>query len=232
MRAALWVLMLICMVSTARADAPTRSLFPEPRPQVTIALPAVPMLRPRARQTEAAPRTEPANPRATRRGSVCRNKNIKGTDLAPITSRTNGCGIVNPVQVTSINGVRLQPAATINCDAAAALAIWIEGGLQPAFRGQIVQLNVADSYSCRPRNNVRGARISEHGSGNAIDIEGFVLKSGKTLTVRSNYGRQIRAAQKSACGTFHTTLGPGSDGYHEDHIHFDVSQRGGRAYCR
>jgi hypothetical protein len=232
MRAALWGLLLICTVSPARADAPTRSLFPEPRPQAADAVQAAPMLRPLARPTEAAARTEPAKPRATRKGSVCKNNNIKGIELEPITSRTKGCSVAAPVQVSSINGVRLSPAATINCNAAEALATWIDDGLQPAFQGQIVQLNVADSYSCRPRNNVSGGRISEHGLGNAIYIEAFVLKSGKTLTVESNYGRQIRAAHKAACGTFHTTLGPGSDGYHEDHIHFDVSQRGGRAFCR
>lgn len=239
MRAALGVLLLlICAINTARADAPTRSLFPEPRPQIAttlVALPAPPAmqsLRPRPRPTEAAARTEPDRPRTTRQGSVCNNNDIKGTELEPITSRTTGCGIADPVLVTSINGVRLKPAATINCNAATALATWIDDGLQPAFRGQVVQLNVADSYSCRPRNNVRGNKISEHGLGNAIDIEGFVLKSGRTLTVEANYGRQIRVAHKAACGTFRTTLGPGSDGYHEDHIHFDVSQRGGRAYCR
>lgn len=235
LRAALGVLLVICTINTARADAPTRSLFPEPRPQVAstlVAVPAVRSLRPRPRPTEAAARTEPSAPRASRQGSVCDNNSINGTELEPITSRTKGCSVAAPVQVTSINGVRLRPAATINCNAAEALATWIDDGLQPAFRGQVVQLNVADSYSCRPRNNVRGGPISEHGSGNAIDIEGFVLRSGKTMTVESNYGRQIRAAHKAACGTFHTTLGPGSDGYHEDHIHFDVSQRGGRAYCR
>ena len=140
--------------------------------------------------------------------------------------------MAEPVLVTSVNGVRLAPAATLNCAAATALATWIDKGLQPAFQNQVAQLNIADSYSCRSRNNVRGAKISEHGRGNAIDIEAFVLTSGKTMTVASNYGRPIKAAQRAACGTFHTTLGPGSDGYHEDHIHFDVSQRGGNPYCR
>ncbi|MCC6519568.1 MAG: extensin family protein, partial [Tabrizicola sp.] len=37
---------------------------------------------------------------------------------------------------------------------------------------------------------------------------------------------------KAGCGYFMTTLGPGSDGYHEDHFHFDASARKGGAYCR
>jgi hypothetical protein len=125
----------------------------------------------------------------------------------------------------------LNPAATLNCDAAGALAEWINEGLQPAFNNRVVQLNIATSYACRPRNNVRGAKVSEHGSGNAIDISGFVLDSGRTMTVARNYGAEIRTAKKAACGTFRTTLGPGSDGYHEDHIHLDTSQRRGNPYC-
>ena len=231
-RGAVWGLMLVCAAGLARAEAPTTSLLPQPRPQIAATTPPAPETRPLARPPEAETLVAaPAKPKATRKGSVCNNNNIKGTALPPITSRTKGCGVAEPVQVTSVNGVSLRPAPTINCDAAEALATWIDNGLQPAFRNQVVQLEIADSYSCRPRNNVRGNRVSEHGLGNAIDISGFVLKSGKTVTVAANYGRQIRAAQKAACGPFRTTLGPGSDGYHEDHIHLDVSKRGGNPYC-
>lgn len=225
-------LVVVCAAGLAQAEAPKTSLVPHPRPDMVVATNAPPVLRPMARPTTAQIIAAPGKPRITLTGSVCDNSGIKGTMLDPITSRIKGCSVPQPVLVTSVGGVRLSPAATINCQAAVALAKWIDQGLQPAFQKQVVQLNIADSYSCRPRNNVRGAKVSEHGSGNAIDIQGFVLQSGKSLSVIANYGRQMRVAQKAACGTFATTLGPGSDGYHEDHIHFDVSRRGGRPYCR
>jgi hypothetical protein len=31
--------------------------------------------------------------------------------------------------------------------------------------------------------------------------------------------------KKSVCGRFSTVLGPGSDGYHEDHVHVDLMHR-------
>jgi hypothetical protein len=31
--------------------------------------------------------------------------------------------------------------------------------------------------------------------------------------------------RKTACARFKTVLGPGSDGFHEDHIHVDLAQR-------
>ncbi|MFY9319919.1 extensin family protein, partial [Lentibacter algarum] len=45
-------------------------------------------------------------------------------------------------------------------------------------------------------------------------------------------GKAIRAAHKAACGPFGTTLGPGSDGYHEDHLHFDTARYSGGPYCK
>jgi len=39
------------------------------------------------------------------------------------------------------------------------------------------------------------------------------------------------AMKKSACARFTTVLGPGSDGYHEDHVHLDMMQRLGPRVC-
>ena len=181
-----------------------------------------------------APRAKPAKrAKASSKGAVCGDPSIKGKVLARITSKTKGCGIEDPVSVTSVDGVTLTPAATIDCTTAKALKTWVQKGLRPALgASEPARLRVAASYTCRSRNNVRGAKISEHGRGKAIDIASVVLANGKDLTVRQNF-RTLRKAYKAACGIFGTTLGPGSDGYHEDHMHFDTArQRSGGAYCR
>lgn len=165
-------------------------------------------------------------------GFVCGDRAIRGEELAPITSRVRGCGIAEPVRVTSVDGIRLTTPATIDCTTARALKSWIEDGMRPAFgRQEVVELRIAASYICRPRNNVRGAKISEHGRGKAIDISGFILSDGRELSIAGDYNRTIRRAHKAACGVFGTTLGPGSDGYHEDHLHFDTANLD-RPYCR
>ena len=33
------------------------------------------------------------------------------------------------------------------------------------------------------------------------------------------------AIRRRACARFSTVLGPGSDGYHEEHIHLDLAER-------
>lgn len=209
---------------------------PMPRPLVlahapTIAVPDdLAQMRPVKRPDFSKPMQKAVS--SSLAGSVCQSPEIKGKDLPPMKARNKGCRVSEPVLVSEVSGVKLVPPATINCTEAKALSHWVTHGLQPAFDNAVVRLNVADSYACRPRNNVPGNPVSVHGLGQAIDIAGFKLSDGRTLTVASDYGRQMKAAQKAGCGTFHTILGPGSDGYHENHIHFDVASHGGGDYCR
>ena len=169
---------------------------------------------------------------ASRKGSVCGVASIKGEEIAAIKSKVKGCGVEDPVAITSVAGVRLSQTATVDCSIAKALDRWVEEVAQPAFNGNLVEMRVAAHYSCRSRNNIKGAKISEHGKGRAIDIAAFALSNGKVLTVSDNYNKLLRRIYKAGCGYFMTTLGPGSDGYHEDHFHFDASARKGGAYCR
>lgn len=141
--------------------------------------------------------------------------------------------MAEPVRVTAIDGILFSQPATIDCETALATRQWIKRGMRPAFGSRkVVGLHIFGSYMCRSRNNIRGARISEHGRGKAIDIAGFIFSDGTEWTVEHDYNRQIRKAQKAACGIFGTTLGPGSDGFHEDHLHFDTAHYAYGAYCR
>ena len=183
---------------------------------------------------DAAVRIEPGREAVvSKKGSVCGINAVKGETLAPIPAKMEGCGIKEPVRVTSVGGIALSTPATINCTTAEALYSWVRNAVEPVYgKGKVVELKVAASYACRPRNNIRGAKVSEHGRGNAIDIAGITLSNGKTYMVRSDFDKKMRQVHKAACGIFGTTLGPGSDGYHEDHLHFDVASQRNGPYCR
>lgn len=170
--------------------------------------------------------------KASMEGAVCGVPAIKGEEIARITSNVRGCGVEDPVRVTSVSGVRLSQPATVECSIAKALNSWVDEVAQPAFDGRLVELQVAAHYICRSRNNVKGAKVSEHGKGRAVDISAFILSNGKVLTVSRDYNRLLRRIYKAGCNYFMTTLGPGSDGHHEDHFHFDTSTRSGGRYCR
>ncbi|MGV8988437.1 MAG: extensin family protein [Cypionkella sp.] len=215
---------------------PAAAIHPLPRPDVVAGAAPATMIRPMPRPEFSAPSLVIAAPTLQTptapapKGALCQRADLKGRALAPIRAANSGCNVPDAVLISQVAGVKLSPPATINCEEAVALSTWITEGLQPAFNNTIAILRVVDSYSCRGRNNVRGAKMSVHGLGQAIDISGFVTDTGRTYTVSEDYNAQIKAAQRAGCGTFHTILGPGSDGYHEDHIHFDVAHHRGD-YC-
>lgn len=220
------------------AEAPLVSIYPKaravaaPEPSealVTLASSVRPIPRP------GLPTAQPQsrNPKPSRSGSVCGDPAIRGIELEAVTSSISGCGIAEPVKVSAVSGVRFSQPAIIDCTTAKAFNKWVKKGMQPAFgRREVVELQIFGSYSCRGRNNVKGAKISEHGRGKAIDIAGFIFADGSTWTVQNDYNKTIRKAQKAACGIFGTTLGPGSDGYHQDHLHLDTARQSRGPYCR
>ncbi len=214
--------------------APRRSLIPPRRSPAAF-----------ARFTQARQDASLAAPVAGGTGRVtgglCGVPGLEGRPLPRVVSRTQGCGIDEPVSVTAVAGVRLSQPATLECDTARAFDAWVRQAMLLAMGragGGVTQIRVAAHYSCRPRNNRAGARISEHGRGRAIDISGFRLANGENVTIlgdwrRGAHSRALRQMHAAACGIFRTTLGPGSDGYHEDHLHFDLARRRNNStYCR
>jgi hypothetical protein len=152
----------------------------------------------------------------------------------------DGCGWTNAVRLASAGGVRAS-YDKLTCEAAVALALWLEHEVQPLAReilGQrVAAVRSLGSYSCR---NVRGnsfwsGRRSEHATANAADIAGFTLADGRTVSVRSHWksesaeGRFLREAHARACAYFRAALGPGFNAAHRDHFHLD---RGPLSSCR
>ncbi|WP_176556179.1 extensin family protein [Rubellimicrobium rubrum] len=167
-------------------------------------------------------------------GQVCGNPGLQGEVTAAIRSG-NGCGIEEPVEIRSVDGIALSEPATMDCVTAEALLEWTRDGARPAVGsrgGGLVGLQVMGSYSCRPRNNQAGARLSEHGRGRAVDIGAAILADGSRIEVLRDWpDPALRAMREAACQNFSTVLGPGSDAFHDDHLHLDTA-RGRGALCR
>jgi hypothetical protein len=138
--------------------------------------------------------------------------------------------------------VGVAPAATLACPLVAALDNWMATGVQPAaqrwFGQPVVEIKQISAYSCRSMNNQRGAPISEHAFGNALDVAAFTLADGRKVTVRDGWhgAPEERAflhdVHGSACRLFATVLAPGSNAFHYDHMHVDLARHGsGRSIC-
>ncbi len=234
----------------------TTVAHPSPQPEVAVFLGNVPglqrSLRPKARPKNmrrimARAKTAPVIPtavagevRGPKRGAVCGDRAIRGQAISRIRGRISACGIDNPVKITSVDGVALSTPATLDCTTAKALKQWVHNGAKPAvgrMGGGIKSLRVVAHYACRTRNNQRGAKISEHGRGRAIDIAAINLNNGTALTVLTDWrtnrkGAALKQMHKAACGPFGTVLGPNANKYHQDHFHFDTARYRSGTYCR
>ncbi len=226
--------------SEAKAHSDAKVPLPKPRPDEAPA--AAP---PPAASSKAVP-AEPGKPAAptatatapTPQPSACRLALTEEIAIAPSIPDIHGpggCGGEDLVRLEAIvlpdkHRVSLKPAATLRCGMAAALADWVRSDVEPLAEGlgsRLSDLDNFDSYECRGRNRVAGALLSEHGRANALDVRGMKLANGRSIGLTDrNVPRGLReTVLHSVCARFMTVLGPGSDGYHEDHIHLDLMER-------
>ena len=104
------------------------------------------------------------------------------------------------------------------------------------FGVRVVEIKQISAYSCRGMNGNPHAHISEHAFGNALDIAAFTLADGRRITVKGGWRGMpeeqgfLRDVQATACQQFNTVLAPGSNAYHEDHIHVDLMRRASRPH--
>ncbi len=154
--------------------------------------------------------------------------------LPPLVGE-GACGAMEAIRLEEIvlaDGARisLTTPAILRCPMAEAVAHWVRDDVAPAAGRLGAPLRAIEnygSYECRGRNRVVGAKLSEHGLADALDVRGIKLADGRLIPFGRSVGalefrEEMRAA---ACARFATVLGPASDGYHEDHIHFDLAER-------
>jgi len=172
---------------------------------------------------------------------------IVGQTMAPLVG-PGGCGIASPAKIEAIiltdgSRVAISPPAVVGCSLASSVADWVRDDLAPAIAlngERLVKIDGVGAYECRGRDNIAGATLSEHAKGNAMDLHALVTQSGKTYSVKPSGGAEptgrdaLMALMKStACKRFMTVLGPGSDGFHAEHLHVDLMQRqGGLRLCQ
>jgi hypothetical protein len=220
-----------------------RAAVPLPKPRPAEAPSAEPQ-KP-AEKEQAAPRNgkpdeqaAPA-PQPTPQPSACRLALTDEVAIAPSIPDirgANGCGGEDLVRLEAIvlpdkRRVSVKPAAILRCPMASAVADWIRNDIAPLAErlgSTISDLDNFDSFECRGRNRIAGAKLSEHGRANALDVRGFKLADAPISLTDRTVPRELReTVLRSACARFSTVLGPGSDWYHEDHIHLDLMERRG-----
>jgi hypothetical protein len=220
----------------ARArDSLHRAKVPLPRPRPPEA--------PQAASDHAAPAepektAEPVAPSKAPEPSACRQALTEEIAIAPSIPDIHGpggCGGEDLVRLEAIvlpdkHRVAVTPAATLRCKMATEIADWVRTdvvNLTAPLGSEPAALDNFDSYECRGFNRVPGAHLSEHGRADALDVRAIKLVNGKSIELTDRtVPRDLRESiLHSVCARFMTVLGPGSDGYHEEHIHLDLMER-------
>jgi hypothetical protein len=233
---------------------------PLPRSRPPDAGPVVPLPRPRpekpAEAPQPAPETstpaavpkedpptetphEPAEPRIYQVACpALLDGQVEAKALPPIAD--GQCRAQSPLSLTGVlvNGRMLPVSGGVvtDCGMASALPEWVsevDNYLKAREKTELTELVVGTSYMCRNVNNASEGNLSFHGFADALDVVGFKLKDGRTVTVEADWGnatsedgRLIRFAHDAACGHFTTTLGPEANALHHDHFHIDLGCHG------
>ncbi|WP_420333296.1 extensin family protein [Roseibium sp.] len=151
-----------------------------------------------------------------------------------------GCGIETPVRITGIeresSPVALKGSVTISCEFAKTFTQWLQSDVLPAaekhFNGGIKSIATGPGYQCRRRNNQPDGKLSEHALGKAVDISGFSMLEGASVSVETDWGKDtpqgrfLKDIHKSACARFTTVLSPEGDEFHKSHLHVDIGCHG------
>jgi hypothetical protein len=200
----------------------------------------VPLPKPRPAEApgKQAPESNQSAEQAVPQPSACRVALSEAIAIAPSIPDIHGaggCGGEDLVRLEAVvlpdkHLVSVKPAAILRCTMASAIADWVRTDMVPlaaSLGSSISDLDNFDSFECRGRNRVVGAALSEHGRANALDVRSLRLANGQSisLTDRAVPGGLRESVRQSVCARFSTVLGPGSDWYHEDHIHLDLMER-------
>lgn len=117
----------------------------------------------------------------------------RGGIALPVASDTGSgaCAIAEPVTFRAISTpdgseVELDSAITVTRPFAVEILDWVRedlSGIVSREKGKLARLIGVRVHACRPRYGVVGAQISEHATGNALDIVGLRLEDGRTLSL-------------------------------------------------
>lgn len=175
-----------------------------------------------------------------------------GMRYSPLPDRVTGpgCGFDNALLLREAS-VKLGAPVSLSCPMALSFAMWERHALQPAAElhtGQrVAAITHLGSYACRNVNRGEGAapnapagNRSRHATADALDIAGFTLANGKSIsvlrhwqddaaTVAGSEALFLKAAHGAACRYFKGVLGPEYNAAHKDHFHLET---GGYRMCR
>ncbi|WP_348751405.1 extensin family protein [Pseudomonas rhodesiae] len=143
------------------------------------------------------------------------------------------CPLRNTLRVQGAE-VGLSSSFLASCPLAVAFALFERHSLQPAaqavFGQAVTRVDHLGSFACRTMYNRANGQLSQHALANALDIAGFRLADGRSISVLKDWSgedanaRFLRQVRDSACDDFNVVLSPDYNAAHRNHFHFDMGR--------
>ena len=141
------------------------------------------------------------------------------------------CQVDTAVKISRIHAAFNHPA-TMSCALADRLDEFEREVVQPLALDELgsraTRIDQLGTYSCRRQNSRTAGRWSQHALGQAIDIAGFRLSDGTSVSVERDWnepgakGQFLRRLARRACRYFSVVLTPESNAEHYNHLHLDI----------
>ena len=143
------------------------------------------------------------------------------------------CPLIGALRVQG-GEVALSSSFLASCPLAVAYAMFEYHTLQPAAQAasgeKVVRLDPLGSFACRNIYNRESGALSRHASADALDIAGFRLADGRSISVLKDWPKQnqhaqfLRQVRDGACEAFSVVLSPDYNAAHRNHFHVDVGR--------
>lgn len=168
-----------------------------------------------------------------------RAREVGAISYVQVANSAGNCPLVSPVRVQKFGSVSLSSSFLASCRLALSSAMFVSQVAKPQAEAQLgTKLTGIDhlgSYACRNVYNRTEGRLSEHATAEALDVAGFRLADGKTVTVLKAWkeegasGNFVRDMFNQSCPYFGNSIGPDYNAAHANHFHLGMRWFG---FCR
>jgi hypothetical protein len=143
------------------------------------------------------------------------------------------CPLIGALRVQG-GEAALSSSFLASCPLAVAYAMFERHTLQPiaqsAYGQKVARIDHLGSFACRNVYNRESGALSRHASADALDIAGFRLADGRSISVLKDWPKQnqdaqfLRQLRDGACEVFSVVLSPDYNAAHRNHFHVDVGR--------
>jgi hypothetical protein len=166
---------------------------------------------------------------------LCRSVLSEGAvTFRSLPDRDSGfCSVRNALAFTTARPALAPASPPMACPEALAFQLWVRQVVQPAaeaaFSSRVATVHHYGTYACRRvAGHGESTTVSQHAYANAVDVAGFTLADGRTITVLKDWktddadGRFLHRVRDGACGVFNAVLSPDYNAAHANHLHLDM----------